>query len=43
MELRDSFGQSTRLAFEHVQRNPLLAPERFAFTPPAGVDVLEDK
>ena len=43
MELRDSFGQATRLHFEHVQRNPALAAERFAFTPPKGVDVLEDK
>jgi outer membrane lipoprotein carrier protein len=43
MELRDSFGQSTQLRFEHVQRNPALAADRFAFTPPAGVDVLEDR
>jgi len=43
MELRDSFGQATRLRFEHVQRNPPLAAEHFAFTPPPGIDVLEDK
>jgi len=43
MQLRDSFGQSTELSFEHVQRNPVLTPERFTFTAPAGVDVLEDK
>ena len=43
MQLRDSFGQSTELSFDHVQRNPALAPDRFTFTPPAGVDVLEDK
>jgi outer membrane lipoprotein carrier protein len=43
MQLRDSFGQSTELAFDHVQRNPALAPDRFTFTPPPGVDVLEDK
>jgi outer membrane lipoprotein carrier protein len=43
MELRDSFGQSTQLQFEHVQRNPSLAADRFAFAPPAGVDVLEDR
>jgi len=43
MQLRDSFGQSTELAFDHVQRNPLLAPERFTYTPPAGVDVLEER
>jgi outer membrane lipoprotein carrier protein len=43
MELRDSFGQSTRLSFEHLQRNPALAAGLFSFTPPPGVDVLEDK
>lgn len=43
MQLRDSFGQSTELTFDHVQRNPVLAAERFTFTPPAGVDVLEEK
>ena len=43
MQLRDSFGQATELRFEHVQRNPALDPGRFAFTPPPGVDVLEEK
>ena len=43
MELRDSFGQSTRLSFEHIQRNPSLGSDRFAFTPPPGVDLLEDR
>jgi outer membrane lipoprotein carrier protein len=43
MELRDSFGQATQLSFEHVQRNPPLSAERFAFVPPPGVDVLEDQ
>ena len=43
MQLRDSFGQSTELAFDHVQRNPVLGPERFSYTPPAGVDVLEER
>jgi outer membrane lipoprotein carrier protein len=43
MELRDSFGQSTKLSFEHVQRNPVLDAALFSFTPPRGVDVLEDK
>jgi outer membrane lipoprotein carrier protein len=43
MELRDSFGQSTRLAFDHLQRNPGLPADRFQFTPPAGADVLEER
>jgi outer membrane lipoprotein carrier protein len=43
MELRDSFGQATELTFEHVQRNPPLAPAHFTFAPPPGIDVLEDK
>ncbi|MBU6503489.1 MAG: outer membrane lipoprotein chaperone LolA [Burkholderiales bacterium] len=43
MQLRDSFGQATELSFEHVQRNPALAADRFVFTPPKGVDVLEDR
>ena len=43
MQLRDSFGQTTRLAFDHVQRNPALSIDRFRFTPPPGVDVLEDQ
>ena len=43
MQLRDSFGQSTQLAFEHLQRNPALTSERFRYTPPPGVDVLEEQ
>ena len=43
MQLRDSFGQATELAFDHVQRNPVLTADRFSFTPPAGVDVLEER
>lgn len=43
MELRDTFGQSTQLRFDHLQRNPALPAKDFSFTPPAGVDVLEDR
>jgi outer membrane lipoprotein carrier protein len=43
MQLRDSFGQSTELAFDHVQRNPALSADRFVYTPPPGVDVLEEQ
>ena len=40
MELVDHFGQTTRLRFSNVERNPTLDPGRFRFTPPPGTDVL---
>ncbi|MGE0311405.1 MAG: outer membrane lipoprotein chaperone LolA [Lautropia sp.] len=40
MEVRDSFGQVNRFRFEAIERNPALAPDRFDFTPPPGVDVI---
>jgi outer membrane lipoprotein carrier protein len=40
MELSDKLGQITVLAFSNVQRNPRFDKDRFAFTPPAGVDVI---
>jgi chaperone LolA len=40
MELADKLGQVTTLEFTNVQRNPDFAKDRFAFTPPAGVDVI---
>ena len=40
MELRDGFGQTTRLEFRDIRRNPALDEERFRFTPPPGVDVI---
>jgi len=40
MEMYDSFGQTTRLDFTRVQRNPDLDPKLFRFTPPKGVDVI---
>ncbi len=43
MELADSFGQTSRLAFAKVERNPRLEPGAFRFTPPKGADVLEDR
>lgn len=41
LEVLDRFGQRTRLALRGLQANPVLAPERFRFLPPAGTDVLE--
>lgn len=41
MELRDSFGQTTRIEFSDIRRNPQLDAALFRFTPPAGVDVIQ--
>ena len=43
MELVDHFGQTTRLKFTSIQRNPKLDGSEFRFTPPKGVDVLGEK
>ena len=40
MELKDSFGQLTRLSFTRIERNPELDPAQFDFVPPKGVDVI---
>lgn len=42
MVLRDSFGQVTWLIFSQIEQNPMLAPDLFQFTPPAGADVIGD-
>lgn len=41
MELEDSFGQTTRLEFSAMQRNPPLDGALFSFSPPDGTDVIE--
>ncbi len=41
MELKDSFGQTTRLEFSRLQRNPALGEDLFRFAPPDGVDVIQ--
>ncbi|MCK4866311.1 MAG: outer membrane lipoprotein chaperone LolA [Gammaproteobacteria bacterium] len=40
MEMRDNFGQTTRLEFDSVVKNPTLSRNRFKFIPPKGVDVI---
>lgn len=40
MEMVDGFGQTTRLLFERVERNPGLLEDTFRFVPPPGVDVI---
>jgi len=43
MELLDHFGQTTRLSFSNLQRNPKLDKSEFRFEPPKGTDVLGEK
>ena len=40
MELRDTLGNVTTLAFEAFERNVKLDPAQFAFAPPKGADVI---
>jgi outer membrane lipoprotein carrier protein len=40
MVLTDAFGQTTRLAFDRIERNPALDPGLFRFAPPKGADVI---
>lgn len=42
MELLDSFGQTTRLDFSNLKRNQAIDAELFTFTPPPGVDVIDE-
>lgn len=42
MEMVDSFGQTTRLYFTEIERNPMLSESKFIFVPPPGVDVIGD-
>jgi outer membrane lipoprotein carrier protein len=42
MQLADKLGQTTRLQFTEVERNPVLDPSRFTFTVPPGADVIGD-
>lgn len=43
LEVRDNFGQVTRLRFSGIRRNPTLSADLFRFTPPKGVDVIGDR
>lgn len=42
MELKDSFGQFSRLTFTDVQYNTKIPARVFSFTPPPGVDVIKE-
>ena len=43
MLLTDSFGQTTLLRFTRFERNVVVDPQTFRFTPPPGADVLESR
>ena len=40
MEMIDHFGQTTRLRFTNLVRNPRFEAGTFRFSPPKGADVL---
>lgn len=40
MELKDSFGQTTIIRFDKLERNPKLPADQFRFAPPQGADVI---
>lgn len=41
MELKDTFGQTSRLTFTNFQRNPQLGAQQFTFVTPQGADVVK--
>jgi outer membrane lipoprotein carrier protein len=43
LALTDTFGQTTRVDFGAMQRNPPLPPETFRFVPPKGADVVGER
>lgn len=43
LALTDAFGQTTRVDFGAMERNPALPADSFRFVPPKGADVIGDK
>ncbi len=43
MQFEDSLGQQTSLTFHEVNRNVSLDQSEFTFTPPAGVDIIDNR
>lgn len=41
MVLNDNLGQTTTIRFSNIRLNPSIAATAFNFTPPSGVDVIE--
>ncbi|CAN5144826.1 outer membrane lipoprotein chaperone LolA [soil metagenome] len=42
MELRDSFGQVSQLAFRKFEKNPAMSADQFKFVTPKGADVFQN-
>jgi outer membrane lipoprotein carrier protein len=42
MQFRDQLGSTTDIRFSNWQRNPVIPPADFNFTPPKGTDVVGD-
>lgn len=43
IELVDNLGQTTYIKFEQIQNNQKLDKDLFIFTPPAGVDIINEE
>lgn len=43
MQFEDSLGQRTSLSFNEVNRNVPLDASKFSFTPPDGIDVIDNR
>lgn len=41
LEMVDGFGQTTRVTLKNTRENKKISDKKFKFTPPAGVDVVE--
>ena len=42
MELKDAFGQVTRISFSNLIQNPKIESNVFNFIAPPGVDVIDE-
>ena len=42
LELVDGLGQTTRITLRRAEENPKIGKSTFQFTPPAGVDVIDE-
>lgn len=43
LEMIDGFGQTTRIALRKAAENVDISPDKFVFTPPPGVDVVQER
>ncbi len=42
LEMKDNFGQTTRMSFSNIEENADISEQKFKFIPPPGVDVFEE-